>query len=173
MLEKIRVGIIQTSHGIKGEAKVYPTTDDISHFSLIDKCYLISEDAKKEIDTKLISYRKSNKGLICKFENIDSPEEMAKFRAFSIYVDRNNLPELKENENYIGDLIGLDVFSEDASKLGIVKDIFETGANYVLEVEDEVTHKSIFIPYIKDCILDVKLASKKIKVHLLDGLLDL
>lgn len=173
MLEQLRLGIITSSHGIKGEAKVYPTSDDLSHFKKIKECSLVSEDGKIRINTCLESSRQNKNMLLCKFSNINSPEEVLKYRKYAIYVDRDKLPKLKANENYIGDLIGLDVIEENKSKLGTVKDVFETGANHVMEVILDKNQKSVLFPYIKDCILDVNLEENYILVHVLDGLLDI
>lgn len=172
MLKEIRIGVISSSHGIKGEAKVFPTTDDIEHFKNIKSCTLVSEDLKVRIELKL-EYTKPNKNmLICKFSQINTPEELLKYRGFSLYVDRETLPKPKSNENYIGDLIGLDVISDTGERLGVVKDVFPTGANHVMEVLLD-SKKSLLIPYIKNCILDVDLDKNTVLVHLLDGLLDI
>ena len=173
MLEELRLGVITSAHGIKGEAKVYPTSDDLDNFKHIKECKLVSEDGQHRIVTHLETSRKNKNMLLCKFSNINSPEEVLKYRKYSIYVDRNKLPKLKSNENYIGDLIGLDVLDENKIKLGFVKDVFETGANHVMEVILDKTNKSVLFPYIKDCILDVNLEDNYILVHVLDGLLDI
>lgn len=172
MIEKVRLGVITSSHGIKGEAKVYPTTDNISHFKEIEECFLVSEDEKYSVKTKLENFRQNKNMLICKFEIFSTPEEIMKYRKFGVYVDRNSLPELLENENYIGDLIGLKVIDEYKKNLGTVLNIFDTGANQVMEVE-LINAKKVLFPYIKECILDVNLKEEYILVKLLDGILDL
>ena len=88
-----------------------------------------------------------------------------------MFVDRQNATPLKKNENYIADLIGLDVIDEEGILLGKVTDIFPTGANHVMEVD--MGEKKVLFPYISQCILDVDLEEGKIRVHVLDGLLDL
>ena len=133
---------------------------------------MVSEDLKVRIELKL-EYTKPNKNmLICKFSQINTPEELLKYSGFSLYVDRDALPKPKSNENYIGDLIGLDVISDTGERLGVVKDVFPTGANHVMEVLLD-SKKSLLIPYIKNCILDVDLDKNTVLVHLLDGLLDI
>ena len=69
-------------------------------------------------------------------------------------------------------MIGLDVISDTGERLGVVKDVFPTGANHVMEVLLD-NKKSLLIPYIKNCILDVDLDKNTVLVHLLDGLLDI
>lgn len=169
MIEKLRIGIVSTTHGIKGEAKVYPTTDDMNRFQEIKKVYLVKNGM--EMEKKILSARASKNMMLVKFEGIDTPEEMAKYREYDIYIDRNDVPKLKENENYIGDLIDLKVKTDMGEDIGIVKDVFPTGANHVMEVKTDT--KTILIPYIKECILEVHLEEGFVLVHLLDGLLDL
>ena len=96
---------------------------------------------------------------------------MAKYKNADLFVDRKDATPLKKNENYIADLIGLLVVTDEGKELGVVEDIFPTGANQVMEVKME--KKNVLIPYIKECILDVDLENQKIVVHLLKGLLDL
>ncbi len=172
MLRRIRIGIITSAHGIRGEAKVYPTTDDKGRFRQVKACVLVSEDEKKEKETFLEGVRENKNMLLCKFKGIDSPEELRQYRNYGIYVDRDSLPRLAENEHYIGDLIGLKVLTDTGEDLGLVKNVFETGANHVMEVELH-NGKILLFPYIKDCILAVSLEKQEILVHVMDGLLDL
>lgn len=172
MIEELRVGVITSAFGIKGEAKVFPTTDTISNFSKIKECKLVSENNAISINTKLEYFRKNKNLLICKFENFSSPEEVKKHSRFSIFVARKDLPKLKENENYIADLIGLKVLDEEKKCLGEVLNIFDTGANQVMEIK-LINDKKVLIPYVKECIKDVNLEEQFILVNLIDGLLDL
>ena len=83
---------------------------------------------------------------------------------------RENAVSLEENEYYIADLIGMEVFTEEGH-FGIVKDVMETGANDVYIV-DSKEHGEVLIPAIHDCILDVDLDEQKMTIHLLPGLID-
>ena len=178
MTDKLRVGVITKTHGLRGEVKLYPTTDDTEKFSYIKEFYLDN----KGIYTKLkLSYAKEMKNMfICKFEDIDSIEAAEKIVKKDLYIDRKDAKELKEGENYISDLIDLKVISDTLGFIGYVKDVFPTGANHVMEIslnEDmrggEKAKDTLLLPYIKQCILDVDLESKEVLVHILDGLLDI
>ncbi len=170
MIDKLRIGVITSPHGVKGEAKVYPTTDDLTRFDILDSVYLVSDKINKKV--KLISSRKNKNMLICKFEGINTPEDVKEYRNTDIFMDRCDAPKLKENENYVADLIGLKVIDEDNNEIGIVKDLFETGANYVMEVS-LTDGKNVLFPYIKECILDVNIDEGFILVHIMDGLMDI
>ena len=169
MIDRFRVGVITSSHGIKGEAKVYPTSDDQNRLKKIKKVYAKIKGVETALDIETVRFQK-NMALV-KFKQFNTPEEIQALRNTDLFVDRENATPLKKNENYIADLIGLLVVTDEGKELGVVEDIFPTGANQVMEVKME--KKNVLIPYIKECILDVDLENQKIVVHLLKGLLDL
>lgn len=163
----LRVGVITTSHGIKGEVKVFPTTDDANRFNELKEVLL---DTGKELITLEIEGVKYFKQLvILKFKGINNIDEIEKYRGKDLLVTRENAMKLEKDEYFICDLIGLDVVTEDGNKLGILTDIMTSAANDVYVVQTE-NKKEILIPSIEQCILDVNLEDKKITVHLLDGL---
>lgn len=164
MESRLRVGVISSVHGIKGECKIFPTTDDMNRFKKLKKVYA----GEKEL--KINSVRFFKNLVIAKFEGIDTPEDMQKLRGKDLMIDREDAVPLEEGEYYIADLIGCKVIDEDGNVLGECEDIIPTGANQVMQVKGE---KTFLVPYIKQCILDVKPEAKEIHIHLLDGLLDL
>lgn len=170
MVEKLRIGVIANTHGIRGEAKIFPTGDDPKHFSALEEVYL--KKGGRETRFRISSVRYFKNLVICKFEGIDTPEALLPYKNADIYMDRKDAAPLKENEHYIADLIGLEVVTDEDKKLGTVEDIWATGANQVMEVRPP-EGKNILIPYIRECILEVEPEKGFIRVHLLDGLLDL
>ena len=97
---------------------------------------------------------------------------MEKFRKASLYVTRDNAVRLKKDEFFIADLIDMTVETEDGTVLGTLRDVITTGANDVYEVT-LLQGGSVLIPAIKECILEVDVEQARMRVHLLDGLLDL
>lgn len=163
----LRVGVISSTHGIKGEVKVFPTTDDVNRFKELKKVFL---DTGKELLTMEIEGVKFFKQMaILKFKGIDDINEVEKYRGKDLLVDRENAVKLEEGEYFIFDLINSEVFTDEGEKLGHLAEIISTGANdvYVVKTEDQ---KELLIPSIKECILDVDVQQKKITVHLLNGL---
>ena len=169
MTDRLRVGVITSPHGIKGEAKVYPTTDNPERLRKLKQVYAAIKGKDTVLEIETVRFQK-NMALI-KFRQFNTPEEINILRNTDLFVDRENATPLKENENYIADLIGLNVVDEDNNIIGTVTDVFPTGANHVMEVD--IGEKRVLFPYIRQCILDVNLEEKIIKVHVLDGLLDL
>lgn len=163
----LRVGVISSTHGIKGEVKVFPTTDDVNRFKELKKVFL---DTGKELLTMEIEGVKFFKQMaILKFKGIDDINEVEKYRGKDLLVDRENAVKLEEGEYFIFDLINSEVITDEGEKLGHLAEIISTGANdvYVVKTEDQ---KELLIPSIKECILDVDVQQKKITVHLLNGL---
>ena len=110
--------------------------------------------------------------VILKFKGLDDIEQVEKYRKASLYVTRDNAVRLKKDEFFIADLIDMKVVNEDGSPLGTLRDVITTGANDVYEVAlDE--GGTVLIPAIKECILDVDVENAVMRVHLLEGLLDL
>ena len=85
-------------------------------------------------------------------------------------LDDDDEEELEEDEYYMADIIGMDVYTEDGEKFGVLEDIMETGANDVYVVSTEA-HTEVLLPEIHDCILDVDTENRKMTVHLMDGLI--
>ena len=170
MEQRLQVGIITASHGLKGEVKVYPTTDDPARFRRLKQVIL---DSGKETRTLEIEGVKFFKQLvILKFKGLDDINDVEKFRKASLYVTRDNAVRLKKDEFFIADLIDMTVETEDGAVLGTLRDVITTGANdvYVVALPNG---KELLLPAIKDCILNVDMENGEMTVHILDGLMDL
>ena len=110
--------------------------------------------------------------VILKFKGYDNINDVERYRGKDLLITREQAVPLKENENFVADLIGLTVKTDEGDILGNVKDVLFTGANDVYVVERE-NGKDLLLPAIRQCILDVDLEEQVMTVHLLDGLLDL
>ncbi|MBD5500486.1 MAG: 16S rRNA processing protein RimM [Lachnospiraceae bacterium] len=169
MEELLQVGIISSTHGIRGEVKIFPTTDDAGRFKKLKE--VILNDGKEQILMQVEGVKFFKQFVIAKFKGYDSINDIEKYKGKSLFVTRENAVTLGKDEYFIADLIGVLVENEDGSFQGTLKDVLETGANDVYIVQSK-EGKEVLIPAIKDCILSVDLDSNKMKVHLLDGLLD-
>lgn len=168
MLQYLKVGQIINTHGIKGELKIYPLTDDISRFNKLKHVFLNSKWDFKKYEIEEVKYFKNL--VILKFKGIDDMNEALNFIKEYIYVDRESAVKLPKNTYFIADLIGLDVYTVDNERLGVISSVFSTGSNDVYEIKNE-NEKSILIPAIKDVIIDVDIENKKIIIKLLEGLI--
>ena len=167
MQEYLEVGQIVNTHGIKGELKVVPFTDDISRFDKLKKVYVKTKKESKLYQIEGVRYHKNM--VLLKLQGIDNPEQAELLKNSFLEIDREDAVPLKEGTYFIADLIGLEVYTDEGKLLGKVDDIYNTGANDIYVVKDQLG-KTILLPGIKDVIKQVIL-DEKIIVHLIPGLL--
>ena len=152
MEDLLQVGVITTTHGVRGEVKVFPTTDDPARFKKLKNVVL--DTGKELVDLEVAGVK------------------LEKYRKKSLYVTRENAVKLKKNEYFIADLIGLQAESDEGEDLGELSDVLQTGANDVYVLSKEGTD-DILLPAIRECVKEVDLENGKIIVHLLPGLREL
>ena len=168
MEDLLKVGVITTTHGVRGEVKVYPTTDEPERF--LDLEYVLLDTGKelRRLDIKNVRFFKNL--VILKFDGIDNINDIEKYKGRDLWIPREEAQELDEDEYYIADLLGMKVLLEDGSEFGTLKNVMETGANDVYIV-DSVEHGEVLLPAIKECILDVYIETNTMTLHLMKGLL--
>ena len=169
MEQLLRVGVISSTHGVRGEVKVYPTTDDVNRFKKLKKVVL--DTGREYIDLEISGVKFFKNMVILKFKGIDNINDIEKYKGKDLLVHREDAVELEENENYVADLIDLKVVTDDGKVLGYLTEVMETGANDVYVVEDE-NGEELLLPAIRECILDVDLDEEVMTVHILSGLFD-
>ena len=170
MEDLLQVGVITTTHGVRGEVKVFPTTDDPARFKKLKNVVL--DTGKEMIDLEVAGVKFFKNMVIVKFKGIDNINDVEKYRKKSLYVTRENAVKLKKNEYFIADLIGLQAESDEGEDLGELSDVLQTGANDVYVLSKEGTD-DILLPAIRECVKEVDLENGKIIVHLLPGLREL
>ena len=175
MEQYLRIGVITRSHGVHGEVKVYPTTDYPERFEEVSE--VILKTKKGDVKTTIESVKYFKNLVIVKFQCFHNPEEIQGYAGCDIMISREQAQPLEEGEYYIADLIGCNVIADELSeglagcKLGVVKDVLQTGANDVYVVE-KADGSEILFPVIADCIKNVDIENGNITVHVLKGLLD-
>ena len=167
MEDLLQIGVITTTHGVRGEVKVFPTTDDPMRFKKLKQ--VILDTGKEQIELEVAGARFFKNLVILKFKGIDNINDVEQYRQKSLYVTRENAVPLGENEYFIADLIGLKVVSDEGEELGDLSDVLQTGANDVYVVSKENT-PDLLIPAIRDCIKQVDIENGTMQVHLLAGL---
>lgn len=167
MEQFLQVGIISSTHGIRGEVKVFPTTDDVTRFK--DLKQVILDTGKEQVPLAIEGVKFFKQFAIVKFKGIDNINDVEKYKGKSLLVNREDAVKLEEDEYYIADLIGMKVFTGEV-EFGVLRDVLETGANEVYVV-DSKEYGEVLIPAIQQCILDVNVEERTMKVHLLDGLI--
>ena len=162
---KIRIGQITKSHGLKGEFKIYPYTSDISAFLNYKDVYV--EDKKEKYSFEYV--KKNNNMLIAKFKDIDNINDLPSFLNKNIFIDYKDKRKMEKDEYLVSDLIGLEVYEKDI-KIGIVEDVLLYAANDVFKVKDTDIEKERFIPNVKQFIKNINIQENKIEVELIEGM---
>ena len=170
MEDTLRVGVITSTHGVKGEVKVFPTTDDAGRVKQLKEVLL--DTGKERIPMEIQQVKFFKNMVILKFKGFDSINDIEIYKGKDLLVTRDHAVKLGPDENFIVDLIGLKVMTDEGEELGTLTDVIQTGANDVYEVTME-NKKTLLLPAIKQCILNVDLEEGKVLVHVMDGLMDL
>lgn len=166
MTEEFQIGVITQTHGIRGEVKVFPTTDNTGRYKKLKT--VTADTGKQRLELHVAGVKFFKQFVIVKFTEYDNINDVEFLKNAKLLVDRDNAVKLSKNEYYIADLIGMKVITDEDEELGKLTDVIATGANDVYVVENDT--ESILIPAIKECILDVDLDLNIVKVHLMEGL---
>ena len=168
MEQLLQVGVISSTHGIRGEVKVFPTTDDPNRFKKLKQVILDTGREQKDLEIEGVKFFKQF--VILKFKGIDNINDIEMYKQRELWIPREEGQDLEEDEYYIADLIGMEVVLEDGSSFGTLTDVMETGANDVYVVENG-EGEEILLPAIRECILDVDVEKNVMTIHLMKGLI--
>lgn len=168
MEDMLQVGVITQTHGVRGEVKVFPTTDDVNRFKKLKQ--VILDTGKETMPLEIQSVKFFKQFVILKFKGIDNINDIEKYKRCSLYVTREHAVPLEEDEYFIADMIGMDVCTEDGNIFGTLKDVIETGTNDVYVIES-AEHGEVLVPAIKECIRSVDIEKGQMMIHLMDGLI--
>lgn len=169
MEEYLRVGVISNTHGVRGEVKVYPTTDDIKRFDYLKEAVI--DTGKEYIDVNVTGVKYFKNMVILKFEQFQNMDMVIPYKGMDLLVTRENAIPLGEGEHFIVDLVGCKVITDEGEDFGELVDVLQTGANgvYVVKTKDG---KEVLLPAIDECVLEKDIENRVIKVHIMKGLLD-
>ena len=166
----LQVGAILDTHGLRGEVKVFPTTDDPSRYDDLEEVELLTKEGNYlHLEIERVRYFKNL--VIVKFKDLDNINDVEQYKKCNLYVTRENAVELEEDEYFVADLIGLMAKTDEGEELGQIKDVLTTGANdvYVIDTKEG----ELLVPAIHDCVQEVDLEAGVMTLHLLPGLRDL
>jgi len=163
-----QIGKIVNTQGLKGEVRVFPTTDEVRRFDALQTIVLRGKNGLQEIRVERVRYQKNL--VIIKLAGIDDISQAELLRGSEIVVPRAEALPLDADEYYFKDILGMAVVTSGGEALGNLDDILTTGANDVYVVRNAETGEEILIPAIKQCVLRVDADAKVITVSLLEGL---
>lgn len=169
MEQYLEVGKIANTHGIKGEVKVIPLTDDPERFTKLRWVYLERNNELERLDIEGVKFLKGM--VLLKFKQINDMNAAELVKGMVLKVDRKNAVKLPKDSFFICDLLGCEVLEEDGNRLGTLREVLKTGSNDVYVVEQE-GRKDILIPALKSVVKEVDLEQRKLVVVLPEGLVD-
>lgn len=165
----LEIGKIVNTHGLRGEVKIVPWTDSPEDFEDVSEVFVKIKSEYKPLTVQSVRYQKNN--LIVKFKEISDIDEALGYKTAVVYADRDELGELEDGVYYIVDLIGLEVIEDTGEKIGVISDVFNTGANDIYEVKRE-GKRNLLLPVIDSVVKEVNIEGGFVTVHMMEGLDD-
>ena len=163
----VKIGRIVGTHHLGGSVKINSIFENIELIQ--NERVLLEKDDKKRLLTVKNVKRLNEKKAILDFEEIGKVDSAKELNGYKVKIRRDLLPEKSENDFYVKDLFGLEVFSEN-NKIGEIVDVMETAAHNILIIEDIDTKKEIMIPLINEFVTKIDFPNGKIEVALIDGM---
>lgn len=167
-MDYVQIGKIINTHGIKGELKLYPLTDDINRFSYLKIAYL--GDNKLKVQIENVKYHKNM--VIVKFKEFNNINEVLSYKDEFIYVDEEEIIKLPKNHYFIFDIVDCQVFNTAGEKIGIVTDVIQSASNDVYVVKNVEKNKEYLIPAVKEFFVDIDINNKRIIVDPIEGMIE-
>lgn len=169
----IIIGKITGAHGVRGELKVYPLTDDPRRFLKLKECFICGQNFEKPEASSCASARLDRGNVLIKLDGVLDRDKAELLRGRFIAVERENAVKLKKDNYFITDLKGLKVIDDDRGDLGSVIDCFATGPQFTLEIKRENKKKNLMLPFVKVYCYEVDIEAGYIKCRLPEGLYEL
>jgi len=163
------VGRILKPHGIKGDVRIFPTTDDPSRFKLLSRARIEFDTRREALLLDIERMWPHKQFVMLKFKGIDSIDAAEALRGGRIVISEREALPLGPDEYYARDLYDMRVVTDTGEHLGAITDILETGAHdvYVVRPADG---KDILIPAVKQYVISVDTILRVMTVRLIEGL---
>ena len=167
MEDYLRIGVLSSPHGVKGEISVYPTSEDLDRYSELENAYFLMNGEMKPVKVTGCKYKKNMP--VLKFEGYDDRNAIEPLRGTELYVDREEAIPLEEGEYFLADVIGFKVIS-DGNEIGVIEDYFENAADQVIFVVKKPDGSTMYIPDVEEFVKDVDLEKEEMQVNLIKGM---
>lgn len=167
-LTHFKVGQIVNTQGLKGEVRVYPFTDEIDRFDELEEFYL-GKDLNTTWEVERVRYKGNM--VIMKIKGIDTVEMAEKLKNKFMYVSRENSRELDEDEYFISDMIGIDVYTVEGKRVGTLKDVLQYSANDVYVIKG-LENQEYMIPAMMKFVPTIDIDERKMIIDPIKGMID-
>lgn len=162
------VGKVTNTHGLKGELKVFPLTDDMERFDYLKRAYI--GENKIKVNLERVRYHKNL--AIIKFKEYNDINEVEKFKENYIYVDDEEKVILPKDHFFIYDLIDSQVFDMESNLIGTLINVLKGPSNDVYVVKDMDKDKEYLIPAVKEFVIEVNILDKKVIINPIEGMIE-
>lgn len=169
MGEKVRVGQIVNTQGLRGDVRVYPLTDYKERFEELEHVYL-EDNGDEKLEIEKIRYK--NQLVLLKFKGLNNINDVEKFKDKYLVIEKEDMRDLPKDTYYISDLLGSEIIDQDDSCIGKLIDVIQNAAQDIYVVENKINKKKIFIPVVKEFVKEVNTQDKKIRVKLIEGMVE-
>jgi 16S rRNA processing protein RimM len=161
------IGVIGAPYGVKGWVKITSHTHELDGVFAYTPWLLGQVEGGKHYVVD--QWRTHNKGLVAKLVGVETRDDAESIKNLEISIKAAQLPQLADNDFYWRELVGMQVITEQGYSLGVVKELFETGANDVMLIKanlnDAFGQKERMVPYLLDQVIkQVDRQAKTIKV---------
>jgi len=163
-MEKIKIGMIVNTHGLKGELKI-KSFSDFNQERYKKGNELILKTKNEELILKVKTYREHKQMVLVSFEGYEDINKVEMWKGNALYISRDKIEDLDQGY-YFFELKGCKVYDQKNQLLGEVEEILETAANPILRI-----NKTILVPYVDSFIKEVDIKNKRIEIEVIEGLL--
>lgn len=165
-MNRVTIGRVRAAHGIRGELKVEPMTDDPRRYEALTELYLERAGQSQRYIIQGVRYQKAD--ILLKLEGIDDRNQAEREKGALLRIDKALRADLPQDRFYIDDLVGLQVY-EGEQLLGRLSEVLQPGANDVYVVRTE-SGRHLYIPALKAVVVHVDIAAGRMEVRLPEGL---
>lgn len=165
MAQMFNIGKIVNTHGVKGEVKIYPYTDDVTKFEKYSS--LIVGERRIEV----VSVRIHKNMALVKFKGYESIDSVHELINQSVYIPREMADDDGEG-HYIVDLIGCIILDEYGKELGVLKDVLQNTAQDLYEIKRKDSKQVFYVPVVDEFVKSIDINARKIVIHLIEGMLE-
>lgn len=166
--EWIGVGEIITTHGVRGELRIHPLTDDPERWEELTRVFCSTSEGTKELHVESVRYHKQ--AVVVKFEELSDMTQAEKFRGAWLWLPKSERKPLPADRFYRDQIVGIEVYNEHDVNLGSVQEILQTGANDVFVVKGK--GREILLPALKSVVMTVDLDANRMQVRIPPGLME-
>ena len=167
----IAIGVIRKSHGVRGEASVETWSDDPDRYRSLRRVTLVSPDRGSQLETEVRSVREHGERFLVAFDGIETPERVSELRNWTLEIPADRRRSLVEDEYWLDELPGAELFTPGGDPIGTVRAVNEGGGGLLLVVET-AAGKRFEVPFVRALLPVIDPERRRIVADLPEGLIE-